>query len=149
MAKNGKERQIKDRLANVRLERDDLLGRVEGLQEEERRLTIALEVLAELSGYDEPDDEPSRKRAEKTPSLKSRILALIESDTEPFATERVFAALNAETPEQVKQNSVGATLSGLVAEGLIQKAGSGTYQRVPKTHSEMQDQAIDSEGSPS
>ena len=148
MAKNGKERQIKDRLANVRLERDDLVDRLEGLREEERRLTIALEVLAQMSGYDESDDDPSRKRAEKTSSLKARILALIEGDPVPFATERVFALLSAETPEQVKQNSVGATLSGLVAEGLIQKAGSGTYQRLPRSTSEMQDQAIDAEESP-
>ena len=148
MAKNGKERQIRDRLANVRAERDALVDRLDGLKEEERRLTIALEVLSELSAYDDSEDEPTRNRADKTLSLKARILALIESNSDPFATDRVFAILNEQTPGQVKQNSVGATLSGLVAENMIQKAGSGTYQRFPRSTSEMQDQAIDAEESP-
>ena len=148
MAKNGKERQIKDRLASVRFECEELVKRLEGFKQEERRLTIALEVLSELSAFDDSDDEPSRKRADKSQSLKARILALIESDSQPFATDRVFAILDEETPGKVKQNSVGATLSGLVAEQMIQKAGSGTYQRYPKSTSEMQDQAIDAEDPP-
>jgi hypothetical protein len=118
-----KERQawIKSRLAEV-----------PALQEEERRIGIALEVLASLPPDDESPSEPTVGIQGHAPSVivrpyvpvKQLIVDELREARESLSREDVAARLALKA--SAKESTVASTLSNMVKDGLLKRDG-GRY----------------------
>jgi len=131
MATKSQADQLAVRLRGVRAQADEIRKQLAGLEEQERRLTLALEVLAEEFG----GKAASAARAKLLP--KADAIPEKSRSVEQVLLEHVFAQRDGLTSAEVVEmvapyvetpyGTVITTLSRMVAKGLLRRDGRQVF----------------------
>jgi Penicillinase repressor len=132
MATKSQTVQLAERLRDVQAKAGELRAQLGLLEQQERRLALALEVLAEEFGGPPAAEVPVRETADRSGlpmedrgSVEKNILANVFTRRDGLTSGEVVELLGPEMP--VKYGTVVVTLSRMVAKGLLRKEGKKLF----------------------